>query len=225
MSVIRPNLRVAVFVERFAESDIPAQLYILKFHRMRLSNRHLEQKAVDLCDIQPDHDVLEVGFGGGEGLKYAAKQVRGGSGKIFGIDISNVCVQHASSKFKRLIRKDKIDVSLGTVGNLPYEPNTFHSAFHVNTFFFWSNMSLACSELYRVLRPGSKLVSVVDLKHYSVLKKKNLLPMMSVDPINYMFSLEAAGFTDVRVEYFEERGVEYPAFLASVEPDLKVELE
>ena len=40
-------------------------------------NRFLEINAVRLCNIQPHHQVLEVGFGPGVGLKEAAKCVKG----------------------------------------------------------------------------------------------------------------------------------------------------
>ena len=49
-------------------------------------------KAVENLDIQPDDNVLEVGFGSGEGLTNALKKVEQGSGKVYGIDISEQVV-------------------------------------------------------------------------------------------------------------------------------------
>ena len=40
-------------------------------------NTILETEAVKLCGIQPDHEVLEVGFGPGVGLKAAHDVVKG----------------------------------------------------------------------------------------------------------------------------------------------------
>lgn len=44
---------------------------------MRRSSEHLERKAVELCNIHPDHHVLEVGFGAGDGLQFACDKVKG----------------------------------------------------------------------------------------------------------------------------------------------------
>ena len=41
------------------------------------SNVPVVLAAVKLCDIQPDHNVLEIGFGPGVGLQEAAKYVNG----------------------------------------------------------------------------------------------------------------------------------------------------
>jgi len=49
-------------------------------------------KAVENLDIQPDDNVLEVGFGSGGGLTNALKKVEQGSGKVYGIDISEQVV-------------------------------------------------------------------------------------------------------------------------------------
>jgi 16S rRNA A1518/A1519 N6-dimethyltransferase RsmA/KsgA/DIM1 with predicted DNA glycosylase/AP lyase activity len=47
------------------------QKYLVK------TNRLVEHAAVRLCNIQPDDNVLEVGFGPGVGLNEAFKMVKG----------------------------------------------------------------------------------------------------------------------------------------------------
>ena len=56
------------------------------------ANTSLENKVVKHLDIQPDHQVLEVGFGPGAGLEAALKKVEHGSGKVHGVDISEQMV-------------------------------------------------------------------------------------------------------------------------------------
>lgn len=41
---------------------------------MERKNRYLIQKAVEHSNIQPHDSVLEVGFGHGAGLKFAAEK-------------------------------------------------------------------------------------------------------------------------------------------------------
>lgn len=50
-------------------------------------------KAVENLDIQPDDNVLEVGFGSGGGLQTSAlKKVEQDNGKVYDIDISEQVV-------------------------------------------------------------------------------------------------------------------------------------
>ena len=52
----------------------------------------MENEVVEHLDIQPNHQVLEVGFGPGAGLEAALKKVELGSGKVHGVDISEQMV-------------------------------------------------------------------------------------------------------------------------------------
>ena len=56
------------------------------------ANTCLENKVVKHLDIQPDHQILEVGFGPGAGLEAALKKVEHGNGKVHGVDISEQMV-------------------------------------------------------------------------------------------------------------------------------------
>ncbi|KAI3382943.1 hypothetical protein SNEBB_003105 [Seison nebaliae] len=61
----------------------------------RWKNEYLERNAVDLCRISKNHFVLEVGFGVGDGLKYAYQKVKHGRGMIFGVDLSTyMCARY-----------------------------------------------------------------------------------------------------------------------------------
>ena len=42
--------------------------------------------------VQPDDKVLEVGFGPGVGLEVALRKVEDGSGKVYGLEISQQMV-------------------------------------------------------------------------------------------------------------------------------------
>ena len=55
-------------------------------------NASLENETVKHLNIQPDHKVLEIGFGPGIGLNAALEKVEHSSGKVYGIDISEQIV-------------------------------------------------------------------------------------------------------------------------------------
>lgn len=44
---------------------------------LEFSNRLMEIQTVELCQIKPDHKVLEVGFGPGVGLQAAYRYIKG----------------------------------------------------------------------------------------------------------------------------------------------------
>lgn len=55
-------------------------------------NAGLENEVVKHLNFQHDHKVLEVGFGPGAGLNACLKKVEHCSGKVYGIDISELIV-------------------------------------------------------------------------------------------------------------------------------------
>ena len=55
-------------------------------------NTGLEREIVKHLNIQRDDKVIEVGFGPGAGLNAALKNLEHCSGKVYGIDISELIV-------------------------------------------------------------------------------------------------------------------------------------
>ena len=54
----------------------------------KVYNKVLEEHAVQLCEIQPEDTVLELGHGPGLGLQSAAKLLTGPTGHLIGVDYS-----------------------------------------------------------------------------------------------------------------------------------------
>lgn len=52
-------------------------------------NKVLEERAVQLCGIQPGDTVLELGHGPGLGLEVAAKLLTAPTGHMIGVDYSD----------------------------------------------------------------------------------------------------------------------------------------
>ncbi|CAD5118713.1 DgyrCDS7394 [Dimorphilus gyrociliatus] len=174
---------------------------IIGHYFLRRRNRTLEENAVKLSKIEKDHTVLEIGFGPGVGLSKAVEKVQDGKGKIYGIELSLSMVNSANLFYKKYINAGKLDITYGSVTQLPYAPNTFDRIYHVNCYYFWKDMPLACTELYRVLKPNSYVVATLNLERLKLSKKKGLMKYASFDPIKYMHALESAGFENVKIEY------------------------
>src|SRR5690606_19820805 len=66
------------------------------------SNGPLEDMGLKLMNIQPNDQVLEIGFGNGRLISKMAELVPGG--KVSGIDISKIMISQATQKNKAHIR-------------------------------------------------------------------------------------------------------------------------
>lgn len=206
---------------------------IAKF--LEKNNAILEKKAVDLAEIQPDYLVLEVGFGPGLGLRYAADFVANGSGKICGVDISPFMVEKAEKHCALEIAEGKVDIRRGNVMFLPYLDNTFDRVFHCNVFYFWPDLIRGAKEIRRVMKAGGIMVTTLNLDSLKKLEAEGVLTpavFRTTDPLNYMAALEGVGFADVRIEYYDYKDITYQGIFATksstdptrrLDPDLEVE--
>ncbi len=82
--------------------------------------------------------------------------------------------------------------------------NWFDGVFHTNCFYFWSDMTRCCAELYRVLKPGGKMIATMNFQRLKTVKDQGHMKYGNMDPIRYMSALEGIGFKDVRIEYLKD---------------------
>jgi len=197
--------------------------YAMKW--MVQKNSFLEKNAVKLCNIEPNHTVLEIGFGPGVGLSHAYNIVKGGKGKIYGIDSSWFALDMAEHNFHdQIFEETKMFVFQANVESIPLNTNTVDRVFHCNCYYFWPSMRKAMREIYRVMRPGSLMITTLDIKHLEKVKRKGFLKYGYTDPMKYMSCLENYGFENVRMEYKTDAdtGQDFQVIFAEVleKPDL-----
>ncbi|XP_045211814.2 uncharacterized methyltransferase YdaC-like [Mercenaria mercenaria] len=173
-------------------------------------NSIIETAAVHLCNIEPDYQVLEVGFGPGIGFKEAFNKVSKGPGTVHGIDISQKSFNLANKNLKQEIGTGKIKLHLASVTEISYDSCTFDSIFHCNCYYFWPNMDDAVAELHRVIKPGKSMVATLSLPRMKLIKKFGFMQHGNIDPERYMTSLEKNGFYDVVMKTipFEDKKVD-----------------
>lgn len=102
-----------------------------------------------------DH-ALEIGFGTGILLKEIADHLD--NGLIEGVDFSKPMVAIAQKKNSKHINNGKVKIHLGDFDEVPFDDNCFDLIFSVNTIYFWKNPKTTISKIYRILKPGGKLV-------------------------------------------------------------------
>lgn len=149
---------------------------------------------------------MEINFGLGYGLQRTFNILNEGNGKLYGIESAGYLVDNAYKQLPRDGHQRNVLFYNTSVSFLPFNSNLMSVIYHVNCFFYWNNPSLSsrgCSEMFRVLKPGGKLVCTFDNRKIKRMVAHRF-PVLS--PLNYMFLLEKFGFENVKVHYHEFEG-------------------
>ncbi|KAA0190610.1 Methyltransferase, partial [Fasciolopsis buskii] len=189
------------------------------------TNCVLESAAVELCDLRPGQSVLEIGFGPGLGIGFAAELVaphtvqalrrrslwqrvfkaptqfydpKDGNAHVYGIDISDYMLQKAKRRNRCLIGTGIATLQLGNVHHLPLLAKSVDACFHVNSFYFWPDLHYALQQIWRVLRPEGTVVTTFRLSAIKSAGRRGWLRYGRADPVAYAIALENCGFADVR---------------------------
>jgi ubiquinone/menaquinone biosynthesis C-methylase UbiE len=123
---------------------------------MAIETASLNSEALGLLALQPSDRVLEVGFGHGRTIRLAAAQVP--QGLVAGVDVSREMVRMARRRCLDLSGKGLVELMVGDSRRLPYADTSFDKVLSVHTIYFWEEPIKDLSEMFRVLRPGGRLV-------------------------------------------------------------------
>ena len=104
--------------------------------------------------LKPDDILLEIGCGGGVLLNMALESVT----QAKAIDHSPDMVQIAKEKNQEAVSEGRVEIVQGTAESLPWDDNSFACATANQMFFFIDKPTIVLKELYRVLKPGGRLV-------------------------------------------------------------------
>ena len=175
--------------------------------RMNKSHEMMAQWGVSHFDVAESDVILDIGCGGGKNLERFAAQIT--TGKVIGIDYSEVSVEKSQNLNQKAIDDGKVEVIQGSVSEMPFEDGTFDIVTGFETIYFWPDFINDLKEVNRVLkrdglvfffffsvyREGEMekyddLVELLDMKIYSedVLKE----------------SLEKTGFRDFKAYIDDE---------------------
>lgn len=114
---------------------------------------------IDALSLKPTYKVLDIASGTGEpGLTIATIVNQGGS--VVATDLSANMLQIAKVKAQTMAL-DNFSVKVADACHLPFEDNSFDAISCRLGFMFFPDMSLAASEMMRVLKPGGVLATTV----------------------------------------------------------------
>ncbi len=122
-------------------------------------NRIPNRLAVAALSPQAGQEILEVGFGPGDGLAAVLRAAPGC--RLSGIDHSSAMASLAHRRNRRIFRGNQPDLRTGSVADLPWANGTFEKILAVNVAYFFDPDGRAVGELRRVLKPGGCLVLYV----------------------------------------------------------------
>jgi ubiquinone/menaquinone biosynthesis C-methylase UbiE len=159
---------------------------------LALKNRERNAWTISMLDVQPNDQVLEIGFGPGQAIQEVANLTP--NGFVAGIDLSDVMVAQASKRNADAIRSGRVLLQQGAVSPLPFEDNKFNKAFAVNSMQFWSNSIVGLEEVRRVLKPGGRVVITIQ-----PMWAKTEEQVQSVAE-KLILQLKQVGFKQVRLE-------------------------
>jgi ubiquinone/menaquinone biosynthesis C-methylase UbiE len=139
--------------------------------------------TIQLLNIQQSESVLELGCGSGYAIKLLLEQDKANS--IIGLDLSPTVIRSAKLRNKKAYLEEKANFVQGNVKNLPFEDEQFDKVFSIHTIYFWDELSITVSEIYRVLKPGGGLILTLcdgknDVKWDGVrgMIEEQLIPIM-----------------------------------------------
>lgn len=113
------------------------------------------QRAISLLKISNGENVLDIGCGHGRSLPALSELTP--DGLVVGVDPSELMVEIAAKRTKRLIQESRADVAHASVENLPFVAGAFDKALCVHVLYFWPELSDAFKEIARVLKPDGLL--------------------------------------------------------------------
>jgi len=121
---------------------------------MLWTNKH--DDLIDVLDVQPNDDVLEVGYGPGGLIRLLVE--RTGAASIRGVDPSPEMRDQARRYNRKAVRDGRVRLDLGTAERTGLPDASVDRVISVRNVAIWPDLQAGVAELHRVLRPGGVLV-------------------------------------------------------------------
>ncbi|ANC77611.1 hypothetical protein ABE65_012720 [Fictibacillus phosphorivorans] len=112
--------------------------------------------TIDLLELQDQDHVLELGCGAGYAIQIISERYL--VQEIVGIDFSATAIRSATTRNKKTVNKERTKLIQANFNALPFPDKMFNKVFSIQTVYFWDEIDIIVSEIYRVLKPGGMVV-------------------------------------------------------------------
>lgn len=85
---------------------------------MALTKRQVLSQIIDLLEVEPSDEALEIGFGPGVGIHILAERIS--AGQVRGIDSSSEMVEQATTRHAPAIQRGLVELRLSSAERLPF---------------------------------------------------------------------------------------------------------
>jgi arsenite methyltransferase len=109
------------------------------------------KELIELCSIDEDTYVLEVGCGVGATACYMAKKL---GCRVLGVDIRPSMIERAKERASRERVEDRVEFRMADATDLPFEDATFDVVLVESVTTFIDDKASAIREYARVAKPG-----------------------------------------------------------------------
>jgi len=169
---------------------------------MNFGHKSIYENMAKALALQPTDDLLEVACGNGHFIKNYTSSAH----SVTGLDLSQLCIKLASKKNKKRIVAGSAEFVQGEATQLPWEDNKFSVATSMSSFLLFTKPVAmeSLKEMYRVLRPGGRVVVSVELnaedgKDHSKDIKRYGMKLWTEDDVRN--TLKEAGFSEIVITY------------------------
>ena len=163
---------------------------------MEKGHRPVGEQAIELMAIPSVARILDVGCGSGWATRLMAERAL--RGKVIGIDIADEMIKLARETSRSL---PNVEFQVASAEDLPFSDGEFTHAFSMESLYYYADMSSALREIKRVLRPGGRFISVVDLYRENAPSAQWIdqlkVPVQFLSVTEYRSQFENAGFVNV----------------------------
>jgi SAM-dependent methyltransferase len=147
------------------------------------------RSVADMLDLRSDDDLLDIGCGPGAFMAAKAQHVS----RVVGLDASPLMLRAAERRLADRIAAGTAELVLGNAAKLPFGDALFTAATAINA-------PASASEVFRVLRPGGRFVTVDPQPARTPTQSAAVsYGVRRMGEADHRRVLENAGFTDVEV--------------------------
>jgi len=153
--------------------------------------------------------ILDVGCGGGRTVDKLARAAP--RGKVYGIDHAEQSVAASRAFNRQWLERGTVEIRRASVTELPFPDATFDLVTAIETHFWWADLASGMREIWRVLKPGGRLVIIAEFynggrhaKYAERISRYTTMAVLSVEEHRRMFT--EAGFDDIRLSEDEAKG-------------------
>ncbi|OCB75703.1 SAM-dependent methyltransferase [Flavobacterium piscis] len=118
---------------------------------MNETNINMTRHSIQNLQIEAGNKILELGHGNAGHVEFIFEQAE--NIKYYGLEMSKLMFQEARQINRNYVSQKQAFFSMYEGNIIPFEDDSFHKVFTVNTIYFWQEPEKLLSEIYRVLQP------------------------------------------------------------------------